>query len=139
MLFRSTPPQVQAQSMVQHMQQLPAVILYCTRTLLLPPNMSDLVTEFNNQTLDIASDSSMAHNTDTQAWILYGTQTNTQAYGHGPVPGGGLPLTFLWAEIVGYVGGMLALDAILSTNQLHRKLATSLNLYIFNINSDVPS
>ena len=63
--------------------------------------MSDLVTEFNIQTLVIASDGSMAYNTATQAWILYGTQTNTRAYGHGPVPGEGHPLTSLWAEIGG--------------------------------------
>ena len=51
----------------------------------------------------------------TQAWILYGSRTDTQAYGHGPVPGGGQPLTSLQAEVGGYVGGMLALDAVLLT------------------------
>ena len=111
-------PQVQAQSMIQHIQQLPAVLRNALGHCYFPPNMSDLVTEFNNQTLVIASDGSMAHNTATQAWILYGTQTNTQAYGHGPVPGGGQPLTSLRAEIGGYVGGMLALDVILSTTRV---------------------
>ena len=51
----------------------------------------------------------------TQAWILFGMHTDTRAYGHGPVPGGGQPLTSLRAEVGAYVGGMLALDAILST------------------------
>ena len=49
------------------------------------------------------------------AWILYGTQTKIRAYGHGPVPGGGQPLTSLQAEVGGFVGGMLALNAVLST------------------------
>jgi hypothetical protein len=78
------PPQVQAQIMILHIQQLPAVLCNALGHCYFPPNMSDLVTEFNNQTLVIASDGSMAHNTATQAWILYGTQTNTRAYGHGP-------------------------------------------------------
>ena len=51
----------------------------------------------------------------TQAWILYGKHTKTRGYGHGPVPGGGQLLTSLRAEVGGYVGGMLALDAVLST------------------------
>ena len=38
-----------------------------------------------------------------------------RAYGHGPVPGGGQLLTSLQAEVGGFVGGMLALDAVLST------------------------
>ena len=84
-----TPPQVQAQSMIQHIQQLPAVLGNALGHCYFPPNMSNLATEFNNQTLVIASDGTMAHNTATQAWILYGTQTNTWAYGHAPVPGGG--------------------------------------------------
>ena len=36
-------------------------------------------------------------------------------YGHGPVPGGGQLLTSLQAEVGGFVGGILALDAVLST------------------------
>jgi hypothetical protein len=117
-LDKVIPPQVKAQSMIQHIQQLPAVLQNALGHCYFPPNMSNLVTEFNNQTLVIASDGSMAHNTATQAWILYGTQTNTQAYGHGPVPGGGQPLTSLQAEIGGYVCGTLALDAILSTTRV---------------------
>ena len=71
--------------------------------------------EFNSETLVLASDGSVLMGDATQALILYGTHTDTQAYGHGPVPGGGQPLTSLCAEVGGYVGGMLALDAILST------------------------
>ena len=74
-------PQVQAQSMIQHIQQLPAVLRNALGHCYFPPNMSDLVTEFNNQTLVIASDGSMAHNTATQAWVLYGTSTESPAYG----------------------------------------------------------
>ena len=60
----------------------------------------------------------MLHNDATQAWVLYGTSTESQAYGHGPVPGSGQGLTSLCAEIGGYVSGMLALDAILSTTSI---------------------
>ena len=80
-----------------------------------PLDTSDLVEEFNSETLVLASDGSVLMDDATQAWILYVMRTNTQAYGHGPVPGGGQPLTSLHAEVGGYVGGMLALDAILST------------------------
>ena len=80
--------------------------------------MFDLVSEFNSQILAIASDGSMAHNTANHAWVLYGTQTNTCAYGHGVVPRGCQPLTSLWAKIGGYVGGMLALEAILSLTRV---------------------
>jgi hypothetical protein len=73
------------------------------------------VEEFNSETLVLASDGSVHMGDATQAWILYGMCTDTQAYGHGPVPRGGQPLTSLRAEVGGNVGGMLALDAILST------------------------
>ena len=56
-----------------------------------------------------------SNNGATHAWILYGTQTKIHAYGQCLVPGGGQLLTSLWAEVGGFVGGMLALDAILST------------------------
>ena len=71
--------------------------------------------EFNSGTLVLASDGSVLIDDATQAWILYGTRTDIRAYGHGPVPGGGQPLTSLRAEVGGYIGGMLTLDAILST------------------------
>jgi hypothetical protein len=80
-----------------------------------PPNTSELVAELHNQTLFVASDGSVLNNGATHAWILYGVQSKICAYGHGPVPGGGQPLTSLWAEVGGFVGGMLALDALLST------------------------
>ena len=54
--------------------------------------------EFNSETLVLASDGSDLMGDATQAWILYGTHTDTRAYGHGPVPGGGQPLTSLRAE-----------------------------------------
>ena len=80
-----------------------------------PPNTSELVAELHNQTLFVASDGSVLNNKATYAWILYGAQTQIHAYGLGPVPGGGQPLTSLRAEVGGFVGGMLALDAVLST------------------------
>ena len=48
-----------------------------------------MVEEFNSETLVLASDGSVLMDDATQAWILYGTRTDTCAYGHGPVPGGG--------------------------------------------------
>ena len=80
-----------------------------------PPNTSELVAELHNQTLFIASNGSVLNNGATHAWILYGAQSKIRAYGHGPVPGSGQPLTSLWAEVGGFVGGMLALDAVIST------------------------
>ena len=80
-----------------------------------PPNASELVAELHNQTLFIASDGSVCNNGATHAWILYGTQTKIRAYRHGPLPGGGQLLTSLQAEVGGFAGGMLALDADLST------------------------
>ena len=74
-----------------------------------------MVIEYNNHTLVIASNGSVISNDATHAWILYGTHTKTRAYGHGFVPVGGQALSSLQAEIGGFVGGMLALDAILST------------------------
>ena len=63
----------------------------------------------------VTSDGSVLNNEATHAWILYGKQSKISGYGHGPVPGGGQPLTSLQAEVGGFVGGMLALDALLST------------------------
>ena len=68
------------------------------------PNTSELVAEFHNQTLFVASNGSVCINGATLAWILYGTQTKIRAYGHGPFPGGGQPLTSLWAEVGGLSG-----------------------------------
>ena len=80
-----------------------------------PTNTSELVAELHNQSLFVASDGFVLNNEATHAWILYGAQSKIRAYGHGPVPGGGQLLTSLWAEVGGFVGGMLALDALLST------------------------
>ena len=104
-----------ASTISQHLQQLPSILRNTIGHCHFPLDTSDLVEEFNNETLVLASDSSVLMGDATQARILYGTHTDTHAYGHGPVPGGGQPLTFLHAEVGGYVGGMLALDAILST------------------------
>ena len=59
--------------------------------------------EFNSETLVLASDGSVLMDDATQAWILFGMHTDTRAYGHGPVPRGGQPLTSLCAEVGGYV------------------------------------
>jgi hypothetical protein len=99
----------------QHLQQLPPILHNTIGHCHFPLDTSNLVEGFNSETLVLASDGSVLMDAATQAWILYGTCTDTRAYGHGPVPGGGQPLTSLHAEVGGYVGGMLALDAILST------------------------
>ena len=104
-----------APTISQHLQQLPSILRNTIGHCHFPLDTSDLVEEFNSETLVLASDGSVLMDDATQAWILYGTRTDTRAYGHGPVPGGGQPLTSLRAEVGGYVGGMLALDAILST------------------------
>ena len=79
-----------------------------------PPNTSELVAELHNKTLFVASDGSVLNNGATHAWILHGAQSKIRAYGHGPIPGGGQLLTSLRAEVGGFVGCMLALDALLS-------------------------
>jgi hypothetical protein len=99
----------------QHLQQLPSILHNTIGHCHFPLDTSDLVEEFNSETLVLASDGSVLMGDATQAWILYGTCTDTQAYGHGPVPRGGQPLTSLHTEVGGYVGDMLALDSILST------------------------
>jgi hypothetical protein len=104
-----------APTISQHLQQLPPILRNTIGHCHFPLDTSNLVEEFNSETLVLASDGSVLMDDATQAWILYGTHTDIQAYGHGPVPGGGQPLTSLHAEVGGYVGGMLALDAILST------------------------
>ena len=97
----------------QHLQQLPSILLNTIGHCHFPLDTSDLVDKFNIATLALASDGSVLMGDATQAWILYSTRTDTCAYGCGLVPGGGQPLTSLCAEVGGYVGGMLALDAIL--------------------------
>jgi hypothetical protein len=104
-----------APTISQHLQQLPPILRNAIGHCHFSLDTSDLVEEFNSGTLVLASDGSVLVDDATQAWILYGTCTDTQAYGHGPVPGGRQHLTSLHAEVGGYVGGMLALDTILST------------------------
>ena len=104
-----------ASTISDHLQQLPPILRNTIGHCHFPLDTSDLVEEFNSETLVLASDRSVLMGNATQAWIFYGTRTDTRAYGHGPVPGGGQPLTSLHAEVGGYVGGKLALDAILST------------------------
>ena len=81
-----------------------------------PTNTSELVAELHNQSLFVASDGFVLNNEATHAWILYGAQTKIHAYGHGIVPEDGQHLTSLQAEVGGFVGGMLALDPVLSTS-----------------------
>ena len=104
-----------ASTISHHLQQQTPTLCNTIGHCHFPLDTSDLVEEFNSEMLVLASDGSALMDDATQAWILYGTHTDTQAYGHGPVPGGGQPLTSLHAEVGGFVGGMLALDAILST------------------------
>jgi hypothetical protein len=104
-----------ASTISEHLQQLPPILRNTIGHCHFPLDTSNLVEEFNSETLVLSSYGSVLMGDATQGWILYGTHSDTQAYGHGPVPGGGQPLTSLCAEVGGYVGGMLALDAILST------------------------
>ena len=107
-----------ATSIMQHIQNLPIVLHNTLGHCCFPLDTSALVAEFNQETLILASDGSVLQNDATQAWVLYGTSTESQAYRHGPVPGAGQLLTSLHAEIGGFVSGMLALDAILSTTPI---------------------
>ena len=116
-IFHPTSPLV-ATSMQQHLQNLPMVLHNTLGHCYFPLGTSALVAEFNQETLILASDGSVLRNDATQAWVLYGTSTESRAYGHRPVPGSGQPLTSLCAEIGGFVSGMLALDAILSTTSI---------------------
>jgi hypothetical protein len=104
-----------ASTISHNVQQLPPMLHNTIGHCHFPLDASTLIEEFNCETLVLARDGSVLMGDATQAWILYGTRTDTRAYGHGPVPGGGQPLTSLHVEVGGYVGGMLALDAILST------------------------
>jgi hypothetical protein len=91
-----------APTISQHLQQLPPILCNTIGHCHFPLDTSDLVEEFNRETLVLASDGSVLMGDATQAWILYGTCTDTQAYGHGPVPGGGQSLTSLCAEVGRY-------------------------------------
>jgi hypothetical protein len=107
-----------ATSIMQHIQDLPMALHNTLGQCYFPPDTSALVAELNHETLVLASDGSVLNNDATQAWVLYDTSTASSAYRHGPVPGSGQPLTSLCAEIRGFVSGMLALDAILSTTPI---------------------
>ena len=84
-----------------YLKSLPKDLSAALRHCYFPPNTSELVAEFHNQTLFVASNGSVCINGATLAWILYGTQTKIRAYGHGTVPGGGQPLTLVLAEVGG--------------------------------------
>ena len=77
-----------ASTISQHLQQLPSILCNTIGHCHFSLDTSDLVEEFNSETLVLASDGSVLMDDATQAWILYGTHTDTRAYGHGPVPGG---------------------------------------------------
>ena len=88
-----------ASTISQHLQQLPSILCNTIGHCHFPLDTSDLVKELNSDTLVLASDGSVLMDDAAQAWILYGMRTDTQSYGHGPVPGGGQPLTSLCAEV----------------------------------------
>ena len=73
----------------QLLQQLPPILRNTIGHCHFPLDTSDLVKEFISETLVLASDGSVLIGDATQAWILYGTCTDTPAYGNGPDPGGG--------------------------------------------------
>ena len=98
-----------------YLKNLPKDLCAALGNCYFPPNTSELVAEFHIQSLFVASNGSVCNNGATQAWILCGTQTKIRVYGHGPIPVGMQPLTSLQAEVGGFVGGMLALGAVLST------------------------
>ena len=102
-------------SMSGYLKNLPKDLCAALGNCYFPPNTSELVAEFHIQSLFVASNGSVCNNGATQAWILCGTQTKIRVYGHGPIPVGMQPLTSLQAEVGGFVGGMLALGAVLST------------------------
>ena len=77
-----------ASTISQHLHQLPPILCNTIGHCHFPLDTSDLVEEFNSETLVLASDGSVLMGDATQAWILYGTRTDTQSYRHGPVPGG---------------------------------------------------
>ena len=103
----------------QHLQQLPPILQNTIGHCHFPLDTSDPLEEYNSDTLELASDGSVLMDDAPQAWILYGTCTDTRAYGHGPVSGGRQPLVSLLAEVGGCDGGMLTLDTIFSTGKIY--------------------
>ena len=106
-------------SLPQYLGKLPLALWSAMGHSFFPTNIYHLVAEYSNQALVVASNRSAVNNEDTHVWVLFGTHTLTCAYSNRFVSGGGQALTTLWAEISGFVGGMLALDAILSTALVH--------------------
>jgi hypothetical protein len=82
-----------APTISQHLQHLPPILRNTIGHCHFPLDTSDLVEDLNSETLVLASDGSIFMGDATLAWILYSTRTDTQAYGHGPVSGGGQPPT----------------------------------------------
>ena len=62
-----------APTISQHLQQLPPILRNTIGHCHFPLDTSDLVEEFNSETLVLASDGSVLMGNATQAWILYGT------------------------------------------------------------------
>ena len=78
-----------ASTISHHLQQLPPVVCNTIGHCHFPLDISDLVEEFNSETLVLASDGSLLICDATQEWIVYGMCTDTQANVYGPVPEGG--------------------------------------------------
>jgi hypothetical protein len=66
-----------ASTISHHLQQLPPILHNTIGHCHFPLDTSDLVEEFNSETLVLASDGSVLLDDATQAWIPYGTHTDT--------------------------------------------------------------
>ncbi len=79
-----------------------------------PNNPATFAQEIRKGKVVLASDGSVK-TSSTQGWKLYNPIFTEAAYGHGFVPGGGQPLTLLRPKIGGLIGGLIAIDALLTT------------------------
>ena len=66
-----------ASTISEQLQQLPPIIRNTIGHCHFPLDTSDLVEEFNSETLVLASDGSVLMDDATQAWILNGMHTDT--------------------------------------------------------------
>jgi hypothetical protein len=66
-----------ASTISEHLQQLPPILRNTIGHCHFPLDTSDLVKEFNSETLVLASDGSVLMGDATQSWILYGMCTDT--------------------------------------------------------------
>ena len=62
---------------MQHIQNLPPVLHNTLENCSFPLDTSALAIEFNGETLIWASNGSIVYNDATQAWVLYGTSTES--------------------------------------------------------------